>query len=484
MEDSNKNKVYKGMKSQTIVTIVMGILEVIYFAIMSRLLNKEDFGYFAVITAVTAILQTLTEAGLGSSVIQKKDPSAKFISTAFTLSILTGVFFCIFLIVGAGFFSNLMLGTNYLKSAFMLMSIPLFLSNINSIARAMMMRKLDFLKFGIYQTIAYIISSAIGIVMAYNGYGFYAIITVAITNQLCTTIILYGINKFSPGLCLNKNMAKEIFSYGGWLTGAAIVRSIIEQLDKLILSRWLSVSMLGAFNRPSGFLSQITTKINGIFDTILFPILSGIQDDEEKIKSAYIKATTLVVTCSLILTYLFILGSKLCIEIFFGSSWLNLVGILQILSISVVFLGYGRIADCFMRSLGIVKTYFCNRFIACIITVICLYYGCKFGGMTGAAIGLTLSRIFDVVIKIILLKNRIKINRFQFYSEIFKSNIIPFIAFLFSFYLISYITYGSIISCIIFCVIVISTVVFFPNLYGIIFANNIIKPIKSKLNIK
>ena len=196
MEDSNKNKVYKGMKSQTIVTIVMGILEVIYFAIMSRLLNKEDFGYFAVITAVTAILQTLTEAGLGSSVIQKKDPSAKFISTAFTLSILTGVFFCIFLIVGAGFFSNLMLGTNYLKSAFMLMSIPLFLSNINSIARAMMMRKLDFLKFGIYQTIAYIISSAIGIVMAYNGYGFYAIITVAITNQLCTTIILYGINKF------------------------------------------------------------------------------------------------------------------------------------------------------------------------------------------------------------------------------------------------------------------------------------------------
>ena len=92
MANDNKTKtLFKGMSVQTLVTIVMGVLEITYFAIMSRLLTKSDFGYFAAIGGVMAICMSLSDAGLGSAVIQKKDASEKHVSTAFSLSCIMNI---------------------------------------------------------------------------------------------------------------------------------------------------------------------------------------------------------------------------------------------------------------------------------------------------------------------------------------------------------------------------------------------------------
>ena len=61
-EQTTRDKIYNGLSSQTIITILLGALEIIFFAIMSRLLSPEDFGYFAIIIAVTSVFQCLTEA--------------------------------------------------------------------------------------------------------------------------------------------------------------------------------------------------------------------------------------------------------------------------------------------------------------------------------------------------------------------------------------------------------------------------------------
>ena len=83
--NSHSERLFKGISIQTIITILMGIMEISLFSIMSRLLSIEYFGYFAAISGVIAITSCISEAGLGSAIIQKKDASKGFISTAFTL---------------------------------------------------------------------------------------------------------------------------------------------------------------------------------------------------------------------------------------------------------------------------------------------------------------------------------------------------------------------------------------------------------------
>ena len=86
----NKSKFFKGVSVQSAITITIGLMELIVFSLMSRLLSKSDFGYFAALSGITTICTSLTEAGLGSAIIQKKDASISFIQTAFSLSWIFG----------------------------------------------------------------------------------------------------------------------------------------------------------------------------------------------------------------------------------------------------------------------------------------------------------------------------------------------------------------------------------------------------------
>ena len=87
---SNSQKIIKGISSQTIVTIVLGVVEIVSFSIMSRLLTKSDFGYYAAVTAIVAIFACFSDAGFGSAIIQRKDITKRFIDNAFTLSLIFG----------------------------------------------------------------------------------------------------------------------------------------------------------------------------------------------------------------------------------------------------------------------------------------------------------------------------------------------------------------------------------------------------------
>ena len=99
---SNSQKVIRGISSQTLVTIVLGVVEIISFSIMSRLLTKQDFGYYAAITAVVAIFSCFSDAGIGSAIIQRKELNKRYINNAFTLSLIFGGVVSLALFFSAG----------------------------------------------------------------------------------------------------------------------------------------------------------------------------------------------------------------------------------------------------------------------------------------------------------------------------------------------------------------------------------------------
>ena len=162
---SNRTKIlFQGISIQTLITIIMGVLEVVYFAIMSRLLLKSDFGYFAAISGIMVICMSLSEAGLGAAVIQKKDASDSHISTAFTLSFLLGLAFSIIVFILSEKIANILVD-NTLTMPLRLMSSTIFLHSLISVGNAILYRKLAFKRIGINSIVAYAISCFIGVII-------------------------------------------------------------------------------------------------------------------------------------------------------------------------------------------------------------------------------------------------------------------------------------------------------------------------------
>ena len=402
MAGNTRNQVYRGLSSQTLVVILMGVLEIGVFTLMSRLLTPEDFGYYAIIVAVVSVFQCITEAGLGSAVIQRSDAPKEFISTALGWSVILGVLFSILSIALAQPLSEWMGYGNKLTTPLRWMSITILLCSVNSVVRALFMNRLDFMKFGWCQVLAYVISSGVGIAFAIAGYGVKSVVASAVINAVMMTIILFWVRGEIPSIRIYSRYNKDILSYGGWLTCSVIVRRMTTELDKFILTRWLPVAQIGAYNRPSGFITSIVDRVNGIYDTVLFPILSSFNNDREKLRGSFLSSASLVSWASMILMAGFVLSAQIVIDIFFGADWEWLVSIFRILSLSILFLAYSRIGDCYFRSLGWVKAYFYIRLIVCFITLACVYVGCQYG-ITGVAIGVVVSRFMDSLIKLLYL---------------------------------------------------------------------------------
>lgn len=479
-ENTTRSKVFRGLSSQTLVVTIMGVMEVGVFAVMSRLLAPEDFGYYAVIMAIVNIFQCLTEAGLGSAFIQRNNAPEGFVTTALGLSALFGAIFSILLIALSGPLSMSMGYGRELTESLKWMSITVLLCSVNSVARGIFMKSLDFLKFGWCQIAAYIISSGVGVAMAATGHGINAIIASANINAVLMTIILFWVRGTMPRFKIHRQYTKEILNYGGWLTGSVIVRQITTELDKLILTRWLPVAQIGVYNRPSGFISRIVDRINGIFDTVLFPILSSFKEDRSKLQGSFLTATALVSWFSMILMLTFILGGQIIIDIFFGADWAWLTGIFRVLSLSIIFLAYSRIGDCYFRSLGLVRAYFHIRLAVCAVTLTCVYVGCRYG-ISGVAVGVLISRIFDSAIKFIYLAAKLSVRWLDLLKAMVAPTWLTMVVAAACFGVVKGVEQGEYIGIFIFIVIGLVLLIFTPKAFGEEYYQNIYTVVMRRL---
>ena len=171
---SNTQKVFKGMSSQTLVTIVLGVVEIVSFSIMSRLLTADDFGYYAAITAITAIFTTFSETGIGSAIVQQKDLSKQYVDNAFTISLLFGLVISVALFSLSGVLSRT-IADESMTVPLQLMSATLLFHCLTSVNTSLMHRKRQFLRIGTIKLVALVITTCVAILLAYKGYGLFGV---------------------------------------------------------------------------------------------------------------------------------------------------------------------------------------------------------------------------------------------------------------------------------------------------------------------
>lgn len=484
-QESNTSKAIKGMSSQTLVTIVLGVVEIVAFSIMSRLLTQEDFGYYAAITAVTVVFASFSETGIGAAIIQRKEINQRYIDNAFTLSFIFGAIISLLLFALAIPLSD-MVADRSMSVPLMLMSVTLLCNCLTSVNTSIMYRRMEFLRVGVINLIALVITTIVAVVLAIKGFGYYAILTKAILTSVVTLVISWIMAKTKYRFAFDKETFKSIFNFSGWLMASVFFRNLAQQLDRLLMSRLLSVQSLGAYNRPKDFISQITNKLGGIFDTALFPVLSQIQDNYVSMKNAYLRSVYLMNLATVVLALGFVFNGELIIRIFFGADWFSVLTVFQVLSVAIIFQFDGRLADCYLRSLGWTKQQFFFRVGEVTAKIVGLFVGYHWG-IIGVAISVLLTDALMVGVKHFYIAKRINITLGDGISVLFKSMQVSLI--LMPLFIIAYLflphTIGGEISFL--CIFIILLAVCFlllPSTVGHVYKESIHPKLKNTLLTK
>lgn len=383
-EQSNASKVLKGVSTQSLITILSGIIEIVAFSIMSRLLSQQDFGYYAAVTAVSTIFAAFSDAGIGAAVVQRKNLDQKYIDNAFTLCLLFGLFGSLLLVACSGPAARYVADAT-MQVPLMLVAITLLTGTLSSVNFSIMHRKLQFLRMGIIRISALIITTIVSIALAIKGFGYYAIIAKVILYSIVTLIVSYFAAHTKYHLSFDLKAFKEIFGFGGWLQASSFFRKITDQVDRLMMSSLFSVQTLGMYSRPKEFINNMTGRLTDIFDSSLFPVLSTIQDEKGRLVKSYQLALYYLNIVGLLLTLTFMFNSELIIRIFLGSEWMNVNKLFILLSLSGIMMINGSLGDIFLRSLAYTKQQFFLRVIQALVSILLILLAAKVGVLAVAA---------------------------------------------------------------------------------------------------
>lgn len=404
-QESSTHKVLKGASSQTIVTVVQGLLEVVSFSIISRLLSEEDFGYYAAMTAIAVIFSALSETGIGSAVIQRKTLDDKYINNAFTLSTLVGVVLTGLLCLFSGVLAKAV-ADGSMQAPLMIYSVTIFLGCFSSVDFSLLQRELKLYQLGLVRIIPQVLSTVVAIVMAIKGFGYYSILAKTVLAALLSSIMARYYVKTRYRLTIDKGTTKQIFNFSGWLMLSSLFRKFADQIDRLLMTSLFSISTLGFYSRPKDFITEISDKCGTIYDTVLFPVLSGVQDEKERIKKAYEYSLYFLNLLALVVMLILMFNSELIIRVFFGEKWMHVNTLFIILSFSVIGFFNGRTSDIYLRSLGMTKEQFFFRIAQFVVTALFILLSAKLG-IEAVAIAFIIAYVTIVLAKMVVISRHI-----------------------------------------------------------------------------
>lgn len=301
--------------------------------VLARILIPTDYGIISLIAIFITIANVFVQSGFNTALIQKKNANETDFSSVFYLTLfIAGLLYVVLFFISpyiAKFY-----GIPELISVLRVLSITLFFGAFNSIQNAVISKKMQFKKLFFSSLGAVTLSGIVGIVLAYTGFGVWALVAQQLVNQFSITVILWFTVKWRPQLIFSFERIKELFSYGWKLLVSSLLDTIDKNLRSLIVGKIYDPSILGYYNRGDQFPQLIVSNINGSIQSVMLPTLSSEQDNKRKVKELVRRS---IVTSSFLLFPMMIglavVGEPL-IRIILTDKWLPCVPFMQIFCLS------------------------------------------------------------------------------------------------------------------------------------------------------
>ena len=254
--------------------------------VLARLLLPEDYGTIALTAVFILIAQVFIQTGFSASIIQKKEISDLEINSMFhggwASSIL--IYVVIYIISPyVGYFYKDDILSNVLRVQSLLIVITAF----SSIQNALLIRNFEFKKSFIYRLIAVTLQGVLGIVLALNGYGVWAIVYSNLFNAVLITIFYWFIVRWKPKNMFSFEAFKSLFSYNYRIFMTQFVNTVFNNVQSLIIGKQYSKELLGYYNRGYQIPMLLMVNTDGAINSVMFSSLSRVQDSPASLLSMY-----------------------------------------------------------------------------------------------------------------------------------------------------------------------------------------------------
>jgi PST family polysaccharide transporter len=407
-----KSQVANGLKWQAINLLGKQFLSLFIFTTLARLLDPAAFGLVGLVSVYLVFVGMFVDQGIGSALVQRSELEHEHLDVAFWCNFGSAVLVCIATILLAGPVATVM-GEPRLTPLLRWSSAVLVINALSTVQASLLTKSMDFRRVTIRALLGNAIGGVVGVLLAFAGYGVWALIGQQITGAIAGSIFLWSVSDYRPNFKFSFRHFRELFEVGSSVFASSFFWFFSSRLDQIIIGRYAGVPVLGLYVIGAKLpdLAKMVTQqpVMGVS----LPAFSKLQQDHGKMRQAMYGAMELNALVSFAVFVGIATVASDFIPLLFGTKWAPAGALCALLSLyALVDALQVFFYPTLLASGGTGKFVFLNILHAIGVLLACIV-GIQFG-IIHLVQGLILNALILAVPAIFFLRNRIGLDPLRY----------------------------------------------------------------------
>jgi len=323
-----------GVKWTTLSTATTAVVGLLRLSILTRFLEKSDFGIVSIVMLVLGLTQTFSDLGFAAAIMHKQNLSRKEFSSLYWIQIIIYGFIYVVIAICSPLIA-IFYKTEVLDIILPIALLDLVFMGVGRLYGTLLQKNFQFKTIALRNIISAILSLIVAVVLAALGAGVYSLIVSTLFHTLMSNVWNFVAGqkqiKLSFSIQLKENI--PLIKIGLYQTGTQVVDYLASKIDVLLIGRFLSMDLLGIYSLAKELLIKLITIINSIAVTVTTPILAANQSDLGRLKNSYCKTIHYLTLVTFPVVMATIVLSRPLIILLYGINYLEAAELIVILSL-------------------------------------------------------------------------------------------------------------------------------------------------------
>jgi PST family polysaccharide transporter len=322
-DDLRRNLRAKSIRGAVYLAVGGGgdfVLRIASVSILARLIVPEHFGLIGMVTAITGIAGQVSQLGLSTATVQRRDIDDHQVTNLFWINVgLGATLFALFATAAplvAAFYKDARLLPITIAVSSSFLAAGLTVQHDALLTRQMKQAQSVFVKLA-----ATVASVLLAVVLAWRGYGYWALVCQEVARPFLGALGLWIVCPWRPGLPNRTGDVRSLLRFGTDLTLTQLSYSVISNIDRVLVGKLFGASILGTFRQAQQLIMVPLEQLNAPIGSISQPGLSVLQDDPERYRRYYSKTVFLIGLLTMPIAAFGAVYAHELVRLILGSQW-------------------------------------------------------------------------------------------------------------------------------------------------------------------
>lgn len=301
--------------------------------VLARLLFPEDFGLYGIALIIIRFARKISNMGFSSVIVQRKELTKQEINTIFTVSLGINVLIGVLLFFGAPLFAS-WVDEPKATPVVQLISSTFLMAAFTLVSQNMLKRDMRFKELAFSGSARSVVGLLLPIVLAVLNFGVWSLILGEVFGTFAAMLVAMIYARWIPKIYFKLQAFKNVYAYGLKVSAVSYLNYFINNIDYLLISKFLGVTQLGYYERAFNLMNLTRRQLGRTVNDTLFSAYSKIKDDKMRVVNNLKKILGYVSLIAYpVLIWLFFAAPSLIFNMY-GAKWTSTIVPLQIMSVS------------------------------------------------------------------------------------------------------------------------------------------------------